>query len=162
DHELRMELNLSASPEVEDNHYTNIYYLPPSPPTFDNTLLKSRDNQQELTVDYTNPLTEDSKLEAGYDGSFSQAGMNLHAEYYDTNQKVFLKDGTRLNLFKFNQAIHAFYGTYQHSFGSFGYSAGLRLEQAFIRSDLVSKDSSIDNNYFKIYPTLHLSYKLKK
>jgi len=42
--------------------------------------------------------------------------------------------------------------------GKFGFLAGLRAEQAFITSHLTNTDSVIPNNYFKIYPTLHLSY----
>lgn len=162
DHELRIELNVSASDEVEDNHYTNVYYFPALPSSMDNTLIKQGDHQQELTMDYTNPLSEDSKLEAGYNGSFNQIDMNFYGEYYDTVQRKFIKDVIKSNRFKYNEAIHAVYGTYQHSFGAFGYSAGLRFEQAFINGNLVTKDSAISNNYFKIYPTLHLSYKLKR
>jgi outer membrane receptor protein involved in Fe transport len=162
DHELRVELNLSASDEVEDNHYTNVYYFPPLPSTFDNTLIKQGDHQQQLTIDYTDPLSEDSKLEAGYSGSFNQIDMNFYGEYYDTSQKQFIADIIKSNRFRYSEAIHGAYTTYQHSFGAFGYSAGLRLEQAFINGNLVTKDSAIENSYFKIYPTLHLSYKLKK
>lgn len=37
----------------------------------------------------------------------------------------------------------------------------MRAEQVFITGNLVTKDSLIKSQYFKIYPTLHLSYKLK-
>ena len=66
----------------------------------------------------------------------------------------FIKDIIKTNRFKYSEAIHAFYGTYEHSYEKFGYSAGLRIEQASIKGHLVSKDSLISNQYFKIYPTL--------
>lgn len=162
DHELHVEFNASSSDEVEDNHYTNVYISPLLPASFDNTLIKQGDHQQELTIDYTNPLSEDSKLEAGYDGSFNQIDMNFYGEYYDTSQHSFIKDIIKSNRFRYSEAIHAGYGTYQHSYGAFGYSAGLRAEQVFIRGNLVTKDSLISNQYFKLYPTLHLDYKFKK
>ncbi len=162
DHELRVELNISGSDEAEHNHYTNVYSFPVVAPAMDNTLIKQQDKQQELTADYTRPLSEDAKLEAGYDGSFNQVDMNFYGEYYDTVQHGFVKDVIKTNQFKYNESIHAFYGTYQHSYEKFGYSAGLRLEQASIKGTLVTKDSVISNSYFKIYPTIHLSYKLKK
>jgi outer membrane receptor protein involved in Fe transport len=162
DHELRVELNVSASDEAEDNHYKNVYYFPLLPSSFDNTLIKQRDNQQELTIEYSNALSEDSKLEAGYDGSFNQIDMDFYGEYYDTAQGKFVRDDLKSNRFKYREAIHGVYGTYEHSYGAFGYSAGLRLEQVNITGNLVTKDSLISNNYFKIYPTLHLAYKLKK
>ena len=162
DHELRIQFNASASDEVENNHYSNVYYFPALPTSYDNTRIQQGDHQQELTIDYTNPLSEDSKLEAGYDGSFNQIDMDFYVEYYDTAQMKFVKDVGKSNRFKYNESVHALYGTYEHSYGSFAYSAGLRLEQAFVNSNLVTKDSIISNQYFKIYPTLHLSYKLKK
>jgi outer membrane receptor protein involved in Fe transport len=162
DHELRVELNVSASDEAEHNHYTNVYYFPVLPSSFDNTVIKQTDNQQELTIDYADPLSEHSKVEAGYDGSFNQIDMDFYGEYYDTAQHRFIKDIIKSNRFKYSEAVHAVYGTYQHSYGAFGYSAGLRFEQVNIKGKLVTKDSLISNNYFKVYPTLHLAYTLKK
>ena len=160
-HDLRTEFNASSSDEVEDNHYSNIYYYPAAAPSFDNTLIKERNNQQQLTIDYTNALSKNAKMEAGYSGSFSQLDMNFYGEYYDTTLAKFVKDLEKSNQFLYSESIHAIYGTYQHSFKKFGYSAGLRAEQAFLTSNLVTKDSIINNSYFKIYPTLHLSYQLK-
>ena len=162
DHELRFEFNASASDEVEDNHYTNKYHFPVLPSSFDNTLIKQGDHQQQFTIDYTHPLSEDSKLEAGYDGAFNQVDLDFYGEYYDTSQQQFIKDLVKSNRFKYSEAIHALYGTYQHSYGKFGYVAGLRLEQVFLNGNLVTKDSLFRNNYFSLYPTLHFSYQLKK
>ena len=161
DHELRIEFNASGSDEQEDNQYTNVYYYPPAVTSFDNTLIGQKDKQQQLTIDYSNPLSDDSKLEAGYSGSFTQLDMNFFGEYYDTAQHKFVKDIIKSNRFLYKEAIHAFYITYQHSYTKFGYSVGLRAEPVSINGNLVTKDSLISNSYFKIFPTLHLSYKLK-
>ena len=161
DHELRIEFNASGSDELEDNHYTNVYYYPPTVASFDNTLIAQKNHQQQLTIDYSNPLSESSKLEAGYSGSFTQLDMNFFGEYYDTAKKFFVKDTVKSNRFLYNEAIHAFYITYQHSYTKFGYSVGLRAEPVYIHGNLVTKDSLISNSYFKIFPTIHLSYKLK-
>ena len=159
DHELRIEFNASEGQDHEDNHYTNVYHLPVIPPTFDNTVIREGDDQQQLTIDYSNPLSETSKLEAGYTGSFNQQNLDFFVEYFDTAQAIFVKDITKSNQFLYRESIHAFYGLYQHSYGQFSYSAGLRAEQAFVDGNLVTKDSTITNNYFKLYPTLHLAYK---
>lgn len=161
DHELRFELNVSGSNEIENNHYTNEYYFPASASSFDNTVIKQKDNQQQLTIEYTNPLSESSKLEAGYSGSFTQLDKNFYGEYYDTVQQKFVKDLVKSNQFLYKEFIHAFYATYQHSYEKFGYELGLRAEPVNIKGNLVTKDSLISNNYFKVFPTVHLSYKIK-
>jgi len=122
-------------------------------------VIREGDDQQQLTIDYSNPLSETSKLEAGYTGSFNQQNLDFFVEYFDTAQAIFVKDITKSNQFLYRESIHAFYGLYQHSYGQFSYSAGLRAEQAFVDGNLVTKDSTITNNYFKLYPTLHLAYK---
>ncbi|MBL0180803.1 MAG: TonB-dependent receptor [Chitinophagaceae bacterium] len=161
DHELRFELNVSGSNEVEDNHYTNVNYYPVSFSSFDNTVIRQINHQQQLNIEYTNPLSENSKLEAGYSGSFTQLDMNFYGEYYDTTQHKFVKDIVKSNQFLYKEFIHAFYATYQHSYEKFGYEIGLRAEPVNINGNLVTKDSLISNNYFKIFPTVHLSYKIR-
>jgi hypothetical protein len=66
---LRFELTASKEEEVEDNRFRNQYRLPLNSTTMDNTLIKQGDKQQQITVDYTNPITEESNVESGYDGS---------------------------------------------------------------------------------------------
>ncbi|MEJ7830821.1 MAG: TonB-dependent receptor, partial [Segetibacter sp.] len=160
DHELRVEVNASGSDEEEDNHYTNVYCFPAVRSMKDNTLIIQHDHQQQIAVDYTNPISEDSKVEAGYLGSFAQLDQNFYGELYDTLQNKFLKDIVKSNRFLYNEYVHAFYVTYQHSFKKFSYSVGLRAEQANIKGNLVTRDSLIKNDYTKVYPTLHLAYKL--
>jgi outer membrane receptor protein involved in Fe transport len=46
--------------------------------------------------------------------------------------------------------------------GDFSFMAGLRLEQAIIKPQLLSLDSIITNKYLNLFPTLHLQYKLNK
>jgi hypothetical protein len=127
----------------------------------DNTLIRQGDKEQQATVDYTNPFTDESALEAGYDGTFNQQDLNFYSEYFNASQNKFVKDVIKTNRFLYNEGIHAVYATYQHGYEKFSYSAGLRAEAALIKGDLVTKDSLISNEYFKLYPTIHLAYKLK-
>jgi outer membrane receptor protein involved in Fe transport len=162
DHEVRLEYNTSNENEVEDNHYTNIYIYPQNPTQLENTRISQRTRENQLEVDYTNPLTEDSKLEAGYDGVYNIVDLDFYGEQFNPVFQKFIRDAERSNRFIYNENIHAVYITYQKSFEKFGYSAGLRSEGAFTKGHLVTKDSFVTNNYFKIYPTLHLSYTLKE
>lgn len=160
DHQVRMEFNTSNSNEVEDNHYRDVYKLPVQPISYDNTLIKQVDNENQLTIDYSYPINESFKLEAGYDGSFNKKDFNFYGEFYDTAQTKFIKDVVKSNQFLYKESIQAVYVTWKKSFKAFGYSAGIRAEQVTIKGNLVTLDSLIKNNYFKLYPTMHLSYKL--
>ncbi len=162
DHELRVEFNMAATHDKENHNNSNICFFPVQTSSFDNVLLSDKDNQQELAVDYTRPLGEDAKIETGYEGLLNQIDLDYYGEYYDTLQRKFIKDIIKSNRFTYNGAIHAAYVVYERGFEKFSFSAGLRAEQVFIDGNLVTKDSLITNRYFKIYPTLHLSYKLKE
>ena len=160
DHKLRFEASISRAPEQENNHYTNSYAVPAIPNEYDNTLIKNTDDKDELTVEYQNPLSEQSSLEAGYVGQFNSSDLDYFAESFDPGQGRFVTDFTRTNRFQFDETIHALYTTYKRSFGNFGLLAGLRGEKSHVKAHLVTFDSTLINGYFKIYPTLHLSYKL--
>ncbi|MCX6144269.1 MAG: TonB-dependent receptor [Ignavibacteriales bacterium] len=162
DHKLRLEFSNSKAPEQEDNHYTDLYWLPLAPNQYDNTLIKQTEGKNELTVDYSNPLSEESTLEAGYAGEMNSRDMDFYGEFFDPNRRAFVKDLEVSNRFLFDETIHAFYATYEQSFGSFGMMAGLRAEQSSVKSNLVTLDSSISNSYFSLFPTVHFSYKLNE
>lgn len=162
DHEMRLEFTMASTHDRENHRNSNVFFFPLSTSSFDNVLLSDKDNQQELTAEYVKPLGEDAKIETGYEGLFNQIDLDYYGEYYDTLQQKFIKDIAKSSRFKYNGFIHAVYGVYEQGFEKFGFSAGLRAEQVFINGNLVTKDSLISNRFFKIYPTLHLSYKLKE
>lgn len=160
DHEIRVEMNTSRSDEIENNRYTNQYIFPAQGSVLEKTIIQQGDQENQLTIDYSNPLTEDSKLDAGYDGSFNQVDLNFYGANFDVGQDKYITNIQKTNRFIYKESIQAFYATYEKSFEKFGYNAGLRIESANIKGRLVTKDSLVHNDYFKLYPTLHLSYEI--
>ena len=162
DQELRVEATASSQGEDEKNYYNNIYNYPPQRSLADNNWVNQVEKNQQVTVDYVNPLTEKSKLELGYAGSFIQQDIDFYVEDFDTLQNKFIPNSLRSNRFLYNESIHAFYGTWQRTYDAFSFSIGLRAEAANTKVNLRTKDSIINNEYFQLYPTLHLAYELKK
>ena len=162
DHKLRVEFNASQSPEQEDNHYNDVYRVPSSPETYDNTLIKNTEWSKQVTADYTYHFAEHSTFEAGYDGEFNKRDMDFYGEYFDPTQKAFVKDFQKTNRFIYNETIQALYGTYENTIGLLSVLGGVRAEGSFVKSDLVSGDSIISNDNFNLYPTLHLAYKFSE
>ena len=158
-HELTLDYTSSAQKEQEDNHYTNIYRLPIQSATYDNTLIKQDDNESQLSVEYVNPLSETSKLEAGYILETRKNDMNFYGETLDPVSSFWQKDFVKSNQFIYNEHINVLYTTFEKEFGKFGILGGLRAEQAVIKSHQITTDSLINTDYFRLYPSLHLSYK---
>ncbi|MCX6321296.1 MAG: outer membrane beta-barrel family protein [Bacteroidia bacterium] len=162
DHELNIEYTTSNSAEQEDNHYSTIYRVPVSPVTLDNTLIHQGDRESQLYIEYKNPISDNTKFETGYVLESVLSDGNFFAESFNTSTGSWVKDLQKSNRFKYIQNVHALYATLEHTMGKFGFLAGLRAEQAFVKSHLITTDTIIPNDYFRLYPTLHLAYNVNE
>ncbi len=162
DEELSVEFTMSDEEEHDVSRFTTYNFYPARKSLFDNTLVINKDAQQQLIIDYKKPVGDDVEIEIGYAGYFAQQEFDFVIEDYDTINNRFVRNLDKSNLFLYNDANHAFYGTFLRAFEKFGLKAGLRVEDVHLKGRLVTKDSTIRNNYFKFFPTLHLSYKLEK
>jgi outer membrane receptor protein involved in Fe transport len=158
DHAFSADLTASKSTEQEDNRFTTLSRLPLAPPSFDNTFIHFASRSTEITAEYSHPLNDDSRFETGYSCEANSDDMDFRGEYLDPTTNRWTTDTAKTNRFIFDETVHALYATYAHSLGKFGFLAGLRAEQAFIDSRLFATDTTIPNNYFRLYPSLHLSY----
>ena len=162
DHELTFDYTTSRSIEQEDNHYTNTYRFPVILPTHDNTLIKQGDNESQFSAEYVNPISDDIKLEAGYILESMKSDADFFGESYNSVTSQWIKDIEKSNRFIFKENVHVLYGTYQQDLGKLGFLAGIRAEQAFRNANQVTSDTVIKKRYFRIYPSLHLSYELSE
>ena len=160
DHTLNFELNMTKHHEVEDNKFTQEYRTPFKINSYDNTLIQQWENAGEALVEYANPINEDVEIETGYSTEWINQDFSFYGEHFDTSQNVFISDIGKTNRFKFGQMIHAGYFTYKRTIEDFSFELGLRGEDAIITSNLESLDSTVTQNYFKLYPSIHLSYEV--
>ena len=159
-HELTVDYTTSFSREQEDNHYSDFYRIPVTPMTYDNTLIKQADNESQFSVTYSNPVSENIKIETGYVLESRKNDMDFFGEYYDPISDLWVKDIVKSNHFIYKENIHVLYGTYQQQLGKLGFLGGIRVEQAFLNANQITTDTIMKNNYFRIYPSLHFTYKL--
>jgi outer membrane receptor protein involved in Fe transport len=159
-HELNVEFKDNDHSEQEDNHYTNVYRIPTSAPTYDNELIKQSERTNETVVEYNRPFSDDAKLESGYSREATTVDMDFLGSMFVPATGTWTKDLTRSNHFIYSDTIHALYATYGRPIGSFGFLAGVRLEQAYIDTNQVTANIRGSNDYFRLYPSLHFSYNL--
>lgn len=160
-HKLIIDFTPTFSYEKEDNRYTNTYRFPVQPLTKDNMLYLHHNFESQFSVEYTKPISESMKFEAGYLFEFHNSDMDLTRDtLVDLNTNLWNKDISRSNRFIRTDGNHVLYATYEMEIGKFGFLAGIRGEQTYTKSNLVTLDSVFTSQYTRIYPTLHLSYKL--
>lgn len=159
-HELTVEARRERHWEQEDNHYANLYHLPPASPSYDNTLIKPTETGTELTADYVQPFADGAKLESGYAGEMNKNDMDFHGSFFDPTTNAWTADTARTNRFIYRDAIHAAYATFSRPVGAFGFMAGARVESAVVKTNQVTSHLVDRTEYHRLYPTLHLSYNL--
>ncbi len=160
-HTIRIEATASSEKEDEPNYYQNVFSFPSIDTTWDNVFVYQVQKDKQLTLDYTLPLAGDASLEFGYMGSFLSHDMLFYNELYDKGLGEFVMDSLTSSHFIYKEDVHALYGMFRKSYEKFSFSAGLRAEQAYRTSNLVTLDSIVKFNYFQLYPTIHLAYKVK-
>ncbi|MEO0004599.1 MAG: outer membrane beta-barrel family protein [candidate division WOR-3 bacterium] len=111
-----------------------------------------------LKLDYTLPLREKDKFEAGYQARL-RFGPNQtsRSANYDTASKSYIPD----TLYSYSSSqrdyVHAFYSTYSGNWQGFGAMLGLRSEYSLRRVEI--NDSGFSPlNQLDFFPSLHLSY----
>src|SRR4030095_8036212 len=160
DNTISFEGAYSNSDELNDSHSSDIYRYPEYPRYDGHNIQDINGHMTTLSVDYSNPFNEDLVFETGYEGEYSSGDLDYYYEYYDDDDLTWRNDTLKTNRFLYKQDIHAVYGTLSKTIEKFGILAGLRAEQTNIESNLVTYDSIIPNQYFNLFPTLHLSYEM--
>lgn len=144
-----------------------------SQPTFFNYQYRPmhvRNRSWEVKLDYENQISENFKLEAGYNGRFSHENTPQESWMADnwegTDQ---LEDELYYNRFIYSMDTHALYATVNTKLGKLGVMAGLRGEYWKVNTEsydyaqehgTVAKDEPYKKDFFKLFPSLFLNYEL--
>ncbi len=117
-------------------------------------------SELQLNLDYTKPIGEFNKFEAGYQSRISRSKDVTELFWYNTENGLYELQPEYSNDTDYNRDIHAVYGIFGGEQGNFGYQLGLRGEYTYrvISAAAIEGDFIIDR--FDYFPTLHTSYKL--
>lgn len=129
-----------------------------------------RNKRWEVKIDYENPITENIKLQAGYQGNFSHENSPQESfidNTWDGTNKV--EDKEYFNRFIYDMDLHALYATATMNFGKFGIMAGLRGEYWKVNTesytweqehDETKREPAFKKDYFQLFPSVFMSYQL--
>lgn len=111
-------------------------------------------------IDYIHPLGKDRKFEVGFKTSDRTVDNDFFSESQDSTASSFSPDTNLINRFIFGEQIFATYGILTTRVGPLGLQVGLRAEQALTNSELVTTKEMYPNDYFSLFPSGHLTYKV--
>lgn len=121
-----------------------------------------------IKLNWLRPFDNGWRLETGYEGRMDWPDQQAY--YYRTVYDESLApykyyDGLSSTHFRYNQHVHALYATYGGKLtDALSLQAGLRGEYAYTFGEDLNHPGTqpVDKSYWKLYPTLHLSYKINK
>ncbi|MEO6173610.1 MAG: TonB-dependent receptor [Flavobacterium circumlabens] len=157
-HTLDFEGNYSDSKETQnanfdtkttapDNTVKNIIY---------NDLIKSDRQLSTMNIDYVNPLSEKSTLEAGAEARITRTGN----DYATGNPVVAAKD--QISNYTYDTDIYSAYVTFGQKFKKFSYQVGARFESYKVAANLNYGQKKFDDDYITLYPSAYLTYNLNE
>ncbi|HEY6162401.1 MAG TPA: outer membrane beta-barrel family protein [Bacteroidia bacterium] len=110
--------------------------------------------------DLSKPMGKTIKFECGAKSSLVTTDNDVR--YFNVNNGVETIDSTKTNHFTYSENINALYADISKEWKKFSFELGLRGEQTLAKGHQVINDSDFTKNYFKLFPTMFLSYKINK
>jgi outer membrane receptor protein involved in Fe transport len=110
-----------------------------------------------IQSNYIHPIGDIGRIEAGFKNNFKNLTTNNSYYNFSSLSSSWINSSS-LNDFKINEHVHAVYGIWTSGVADFKYQIGLRAEQVYYNSKLVTTSQEFDNNYFSLYPTIHFGY----
>lgn len=150
-HTLELEANFSKnnSPNFLDNRF-----LQGTQNNYTNDINNNRKSTL-LNLDYTNPISENGKLELGFEYRVNNTN----------NTNVTTQEGFSNSSFSYNRDIYSAYANYGHQFGKLSMQLGARFEQYKIKGVFNREGSdseTVTDEIFSVYPSAFFTYNPNK
>lgn len=173
--ELTMDLNHNYTNNNNGYLFVTDTHLNPDTLYFPNTYQKnigsSLANQYVLQIDYTNPISDTKKFEAGIKSYYKNSMSENNTSDATGSESNYVRDSIMSSHYTIDDMTNAAYVTYSaKTFWDIGYQAGMRFEESYYAGHITDKHqsfsysypSSADNILKSLFPSLYLSKKLKK
>lgn len=126
--------------------------------------LPSLINIYSAKSDFTYPLRNGSKIEAGLKSSYVHADAN--AIYRKKVDDEYVNDNSKSNHFLYKEFIQAAYINWNGQWNKWGVQAGVRAEHTLSQGHQLGNeevgDSSFEKKYLNLFPTAYISYRLNE
>ena len=109
-------------------------------------------------IDYTLPLSENTKFEAGTQGEIRLEDESNGLYNYNTNSDTYDFQSIYSHSNKYNRSNFALYSIYSDQLGGFSYQAGIRTELTYRTIKLVDNNEEFSINRWDFFPSIHTSY----
>jgi iron complex outermembrane receptor protein len=142
---------------------SNFYNLDGSPKRLPDILDGDQKGRLSLAtgkIDYTHPLGKGARFEAGAKTSYVRSDNN--AQFFNVIGSSRPVDSTKTNRFYYEEYNNAAYVNGSKEWKKWSLQLGLRGEQTNIRTLQAKTGTRYRNDYFQLFPSAFVNYKLKE
>ncbi|WP_076381015.1 outer membrane beta-barrel family protein [Filimonas lacunae] len=164
-HNISADVNYSSGTSKSEavlNTYTTNPLYPDLNPVLQSTNSKGTNKFWTFQSDYENPLTENSKLEAGVRAAIRDFQNDNDQYLYSFTTNKYELNTVASSHYKYKDQVYAAYVTYSFKTGTkWNYQLGLRTESSNYKGTLLNKDTSFSVNFpLSLFPTAFVTYKM--
>jgi outer membrane cobalamin receptor len=154
------------------NYVTSSYLADGTPmPNYPAYQINSGHNLSEMYVfqaDYTNPISDSSKIEMGVRSSYRPADQSMDVSVLNANSGTYEADTFLTAHYKIKDLVNAAYVNYSTRWKRLDFMMGLRFEDSYYQGILTDKNTSFEYQYPSklnnlmdaLFPSLFISRKL--
>jgi iron complex outermembrane receptor protein len=162
--ELTAYVSYSTNGSNNNSNYRTQYQMAgapdPDPPGLQQNRSENGNRFWNIQSDYTSPMGKKGKLEAGVKGTMRMIENDYNAMVYDYDTESYQKSNSLSNTYNYEEDIFGAYLNFANAIGNLGYQVGARAEQSFLKGYSYTKDTTVDNRFFNIFPSIFLKYNL--
>jgi len=156
--ELTADVMYSHSSMNSDTKIYQDYYFPTLAQSLQKALSDNGNKLWLIQSNYVQPLGGWGRLETGLRSQIKDLTMSNDNYNWDPVANEWGRSILISNNYEYKEQVHALYGIFSNSLGSFTTQIGLRAEQVYINGTSLVTNQTYKSNYFDVYPTVHLRY----
>ncbi len=127
-----------------------------------NQITEDTRNLGIFKVDYTDPVFDSGKIEAGVRSQIRNLNNDYDYRRFNRQESQWENLNYISNEFIYDEQVHAGYFQYEHQFNNWTFIGGIRAEQTFIDINLANVDSQSHKEYLNFFPSGRIQYQFNK
>ncbi len=168
-HNISADFNLNSSSNENTTFInTQTYYPTSNPkglPLQQQTLGDGTNHFYTLQADYENPISDDSKFDAGVRGAVRYFGNSSNQYFFNPSTGTYVLIPYISSNYKYNDQVYAAYASYSFKVKKWSYQLGLRVESSNYTGTLLNSKGADSSNFsvaypLSLFPSAFLTYKI--
>lgn len=162
---ITADANYDNSKNTNEQNIASQYYdadnNPTAPPYQQKTLGTGTSDNVTIQTDYSNPVTDKIKVEAGLRAAIRNSNSENDNFIVDQSNGKYVSISGLNSKYKYSDNVYAGYVTFSQKINNFTYQLGGRVESSKYSGELVDSNETFSNSYpLSFFPSVFLTQKI--